>query len=127
MLPAPPVPEPLALSLSFTYSHTRQPADFTVEYVSAEMPDATELEGLGADFEDFKRIFERFTPAEKLTTEEQPAEVRSLLSSRPHLCGHDLSWFPLGVVGGVLCVHTAVKALTCTPLPMRVLTGSEEG
>ena len=49
--------------------------DVTVEYVSAELPDVQELSGIGADFDEFKRIFERFTPAEKLTQPET-AQVR---------------------------------------------------
>ena len=52
-----------------------QDVDVTVEYVSAELPDVQELSGIGADFDEFKRIFERFTPAEKLTQPET-AQVR---------------------------------------------------
>ena len=53
-----------------------QGLEFSVEYVSAELPDAQELSGIGADFEEFKRIFERFTPAERLTNEQPEVSVQ---------------------------------------------------
>ncbi len=46
----------------------------SVQYVSAGLPDAGEVAELG-DFEEFKRIFERFAPAETLMKQEE-AEVR---------------------------------------------------
>jgi hypothetical protein len=45
------------------------PDDVTVDYVSADFTDVAGFVGDGEAFEEFKRIFEKFTPAEALTTQ----------------------------------------------------------
>jgi hypothetical protein len=59
-----------------------------VEYVSARL---TEDTFIGADFEEFKRVFERFTPAEQLLSDE---EVRV---TRLCVCGSRVEVFPVGL------------------------------
>jgi hypothetical protein len=43
--------------------------DVTVDYVSADVTDVAGFVGDASAFEEFKRIFEKFTPAEALTTQ----------------------------------------------------------